>query len=169
MSYMFTLYKMQIVSTNHNSTNSKWYQYNQIGVALYISGLSTRVIYKRNCLQGSNPYYTLQLVRNFKALGSIQDNQIKKRGGKKRGKGKFEVMSQSHSNITICGTLACSHSLLYFKAESGRWTKWFKVTNGCHGTSYCSSMLLSVAASTSENYTLAMGLALGVKVPTTAS
>jgi len=28
MSYMFVLYKMQIVSTNHDSTNSKWPQYN---------------------------------------------------------------------------------------------------------------------------------------------
>ena len=28
ISYMFVLYKMQIVSTNHDSTNSKWPQYN---------------------------------------------------------------------------------------------------------------------------------------------
>ena len=46
--------------------------------------------------------------------------------------------------------------------------KEFKVTNGNHGTIYCSSMLLSSAASTSENDALAMGLASRIKVPITA-
>ena len=47
--------------------------------------------------------------------------------------------------------------------------KWFKVTNSCHSTIYCSSTLLPVAASTSENATLAMELASRMKVPTTTS
>ena len=47
--------------------------------------------------------------------------------------------------------------------------KWFEVTNGCHGTIYCSSTLLPVAASTSKNDTLAMELASRMKVPTTTS
>ena len=47
--------------------------------------------------------------------------------------------------------------------------KWFKVTNICHGTIYYSSTLLSATASTLENDTLAIGLALRMKVPTTAS
>ena len=114
-----SLYKIQIVLTNHNSTNSKWHQYNQTGATLYISGLSTKVEYKRKCFQGSSPYYTLQLVRNFKTWGSIQDSRIKKKGkARKEPKEKVEAMSQSLSNITIFETLACSRSLLYFETTS---------------------------------------------------
>ena len=79
-----SFYKIQIVPTNHDITNSKWHQYSQTEVALYIGELSTRVKYKRKCFQGSNPYYTLQLVQNFKAWGSIQDNWIKKRKKKRK-------------------------------------------------------------------------------------
>ena len=46
--------------------------------------------------------------------------------------------------------------------------KWFN-TNSCHSTIYCGSTLLPVAASTSENDTLAMELASRMKVPTTTS
>ena len=175
MSYMFTLYKMQIVSTNHNSTNSKWHQYNQIGVALYISGLSTRVIYKRNCLQGSNPYYTLQLVRNFKAQGSIQDNRILKikiKINKKQERMQRKKLKQCHSPHPTSPSLGHWLAIALFftsKPQVRDRPKWFEVTNGCHGTIYCSSTLLPVAASTSKNDTLAMELASRMKVPTTTS
>ena len=49
------------------------------------------VKYKRKCFQGSSPYYTLQLVQNFKAWGSTQDNRKKekeKRESKKAVEGK---------------------------------------------------------------------------------
>ena len=42
------------------------------------------VEYKRKCFQGSSPYYTLQLVRNFKTWGSIQDNQKKRKGAERK-------------------------------------------------------------------------------------
>ena len=47
--------------------------------------------------------------------------------------------------------------------------KWFKVTNGCHGTIYCSSTLLPAVAFTLKNDTLAIGLASRMKVTTTVS
>ena len=43
-----SLYKIQIVPTNHDSTNLKWHQYNYTGADLYINGLSISVKYKRN-------------------------------------------------------------------------------------------------------------------------
>ena len=49
------------------------------------------VKYKRKCFQDNSPYYTLQLVQNFKAWGSTQDNRKKekeKRESKKAVEGK---------------------------------------------------------------------------------
>ena len=168
MSYMFALYKMQIVSTNHDSTNSKWHQYNMIGAVLYISGLSTRVKYKRICLQSSSPYYTLQLGRNFKAWGSIHDNWIKKEKQERRRREKLKQYCSPHPTSPALGHWVAVILFFTSKPQVGDRPKWFKVTNSCHGTIYCSSTLLSTEVSTSENDTLAMGLASKMKVPTMA-
>ena len=77
-----SLYKIQIVSTNHDSTSSKFQQIPiNRSCFIHISGLSTKAKYKRMCFQGSSPYYTLQPTQILKASA----NSRSKRNEKKRG------------------------------------------------------------------------------------
>ncbi|KAM4071204.1 hypothetical protein ACJW30_11G042600 [Castanea mollissima] len=77
-----SLYNIQIVFTNHDSTSSKFQQIPiNRSCFIHISGLSTKAKYKRMCFQGSTHYYTLQPTRVLKASA----NSRSKRNEKKRG------------------------------------------------------------------------------------
>ena len=110
----------------------------------------------------------------FQSLELNTRQSIKK---EKKKKGKQESrrrkkLKQSHGHHPTSPSLGPWLAVTLFfisKPQVRDGPKWFKVTNGYHGIIYCSSTLLSATASISENDTLAVELASGMKVPTTAS
>ncbi|KAM4096059.1 hypothetical protein ACJW30_08G076600 [Castanea mollissima] len=77
-----SLYKIQLVSTNHDSTSLKSQQIPiNRSYLMHISGQSTKVKYKRICFQGSSPYYILQPTRVLKALANSRSKRNEKKMG----------------------------------------------------------------------------------------
>ena len=76
---MFTLYKMQIVPTNHDNINSKWHQYKlNKSYSIHTSELSTKAKYKITCFKGNGP---LQPTRVLKVSANSRNKINEKKGG----------------------------------------------------------------------------------------
>ena len=106
---------------------------------------------------------------NFQSLELNTRQSNKKKKARKEVK---ENLKWSRSPLPTSPSSGCWLAITLFftlKPQERDGLKGFKVTIGSHGNIYCNSMLLFVAASTSKNDALAMGVASGMKVPTTTS